>query len=97
MGVERAEGRGEGGMLFIGQRLVAEEHDLVAQQGGADRVALSGGKRPAEIDAVDFGADGRLQGADADDPIGAVQNICCCGGHIITFQGRRTISVQDHC
>jgi hypothetical protein len=38
--VERSELCRESGVLFIIERLVAEEDDLVFQDGGADRVAL---------------------------------------------------------
>jgi hypothetical protein len=61
MGVERPELCGKGGLRFGVQRLVAEEDDLVPDDGGANGIALLGCQRLADVQTVNFRADGGLQ------------------------------------
>ncbi|MNF02876.1 hypothetical protein D3C80_2020950 [compost metagenome] len=58
MDVQVAEARGEACLLGRLQRLVAEEQDLVLQQGLFDRAVLGVVEGMAEVDAGDYGAEG---------------------------------------
>jgi len=66
VGVERAEPPGEGGVLVLVDELVAEEDDLVLEDGGLDLVARGVGDLVSQVHPADLGADGGLEWADGD-------------------------------
>ena len=43
-------------MLVVAQLLVAKAQHEMGEPGGADRVAIRRGERPADVDAADVGA-----------------------------------------
>ncbi len=44
-------------VLFVAQRLLAKPHNEIVEPGAADRVALEQGKRTANVNATDVGAE----------------------------------------
>ena len=66
MRVQRAELPRERAVLVAVQFLVAEEHDLVLQDGGLDLVPGGVAEWVPEIHALDLGADRRLKRADSE-------------------------------
>ena len=54
---ELAELAGERHVLRVGHRLLAKAQHQMFEPGGADRVAVGGAERLADIDAADFGAE----------------------------------------
>src|SRR6478735_3608676 len=63
-----AEGTRECDVLIVRQRLVTEEHDLPLQQGRLDLINNGRIERPAQVHAVDLGADVARCRIDADVP-----------------------------
>ena len=53
--MDRPEMSGEGDLLVVAQRLVAEHDDRVAIDRLFDRVAVGGAERPGEVDAGNLG------------------------------------------
>ena len=88
MGVERAELPCERGVLVTVEVLVAEEHDLVPQDGGPDLVPGCVAERVPEIHALDLGSDGGLKRADGQVTLVAAGLDDC--GHGGSFLGGRT-------
>jgi len=75
VGVERAELARERRVLVLVETLVAEEDDLVLEDGGLDLVPLLGAQRAAEVHPADLRTDRGLkrpdgEGAIVDDLIG---------------------------
>ena len=63
---ELAELAAEGGLLVVGEFLVAEEHDVVGVEGVPDGGHGGVVERPGQVDAGDLGADDRRERADLD-------------------------------
>jgi hypothetical protein len=63
---ERAEGAGDPDLVVRFEVLAGEEHNLVAQPGGAQGADGGGVEGAAEIDATDLGSDRPGEGPDGD-------------------------------
>ena len=63
---ELAELAGERHVLRVGHRLFAKPQHQMVEPGGANRVAILGAERLADIDAADFGAEAGFERDDFD-------------------------------